>query len=964
MKNKLYFLLGLLSFFMIISCNFQIPQKITVKTSPTVKASAGTVDLKVEDFITVEKIKDMVSKTEVEGLNVMEYKNSNTEAMTFLVHYPLEKVSFDISEQISQIQSSLENMNFTLDSESSSTSFQIPDINQSFDQTTTVELSASIIEEINNGMKPISLSYYDEGSGTTIGFIPETGTTDYYSQTFGGLEDEISHIKFSMENDEDEVLAEKIIFGENSQIIITFDQIESNNPGSANPYTVEITSFGLRDAEGKVIVQNTSISTELTDENPQIVLDMSDITLPTVSYIFFGIRTKGGNPTPEPLHTTTARVSISETTTIKEVTGFSLKEEDGETDKVINYDIPTQTIDLSSFEGIDMFKDAEIEDGNITINFDLPDVENWNGINAFLNLSVLQEDGLNIIQNDIDLITTQTLTIPLNDQIINTNSITISGNAQFSVTNPGTDGTPSKITFEELGKISIGILGNVDINKFSTATVKIPSEYISKLQQNQQIEVPADLKTWVKEIAFDELSVKFEIDTTLPLNNEIRINVSSTAFELNESFSLLRTDESTTLVDKIEKTNFTILPRELGDYFDFTIGIALPNQTVIGGETYTTISNIASGETISFQVKEITPVIDWNKIIVSPEEEMGSFSGMYPQETDENGEAVPGIDISVLGDYLKNLEFNEVSAHIYLSSPLFKEIMSRAEKSGLSGKVWATYKTSEEDLEGQTEYFVDSAEDEELVKFVETPVIDSTLTTYTEKLPTPSAEVDFANILNTHPMDLRLNYDFALDEITILPEDLETLSENAAELKVDIILLLPLELNIAEGMSNAEIDLSQFIYPSESEESEGGSEGSTEDTEETVKDLLGRTEPFEIDQIKEFLKDFSISLEFDYENNLGIACSVVMEDTAENTKLPKKEFSIRKTASSEKIKLTKDEMEYVLTTYPFAPDLKLLITDDIKIPSFDKSPSIKMTVKMAVYADVDYTLDLTGNGEE
>lgn len=962
MKNKLYFLLGLLSLFMIISCNFQIPQKITVKTSPTVKASAGTVDLKVEDFITVEKIKDMVSKTEVEGLNVMEYKNSNTEAMTFLVHYPLEKVSFDISEQISQIQSSLENMNFTLDSESSSTSFQIPDINQSFDQTTTVELSASVIEEINNGMKPISLSYYDEGSGINIGFIPETGRTDYYSQTFGGLEDEISHIKFSMENDEDEALAEKIIFGENSKIIITFDQIVSNNPESANPYTVEITSFGLRDAEGNVIVQNTSISTELTDENPQIVLDMSNITLPTVSYIFFGIRTKGGDPTPEPLHTTTARVSISETTTIKEVTGFSLKEEDGETDTIINYAIPTQTIDLSSFDGIDMFKEAEIEDGNITINFDLPDVENWNGINAFLNLSVEQENGLNVTQTNVNLITTKTLTIPLNNQIINTNSITISGNAQFSVTNPGEDGNPSKITFEELGKIAIGIVGNVDINKFSTATVKIPSEYISKLQQTQEIEVPADLKTWVKEIAFDELSVEFEIDTTLPINNEIGLNVTSTAFDLDDTFSLCRTDESiTTLVDKIEKTNFTILPRELGDYFDFSIGITLPNQTEVDGETYTTISNITSGENISFQVKKITPVINWNKIIVSPDGEMGSFSGMYPLETDENGEAVSGIDISVLGDYLKNLEFNEVSALIYLSSPLFEEIMSRTEESGLSGKVWATYKTDEEDLEGQTTYFMGSAEDEALVNFVETPVIDQNTTIYTEALPNPSAKVNFASILNAHPMDLRLNYDFALDEITILPEDLETLSENAAELKVDIILLLPLELNIAEGMSNAEIDLSQFIYPSESEESE---ENSGEGTEETVKDLLGRTEPIEIDEITEFLKDFSVSLEFDYENNLGIACSVVMEDTAANSKIPKKEFSIRKTASSEKIKLTKEEMEYVLKTYPFAPDLKLLITDDIKIPSFDKSPSIKMTVKMAVYADVDYTLDLTGNGEE
>lgn len=982
---KKTFLFAIVLLVILTSCNFEIPEKITIKTSPSINVSAGTADFKLEEIVSVEKIKEMIAgnsedsseENSMNNLNVMEYNPSseNSDVMKFLIHYPLETVSLDIREQINQIKDSLTNISFGESLGNTATSIEIPEISSSIEQTVSVNLTSELINQVNSQLKPIVIS---GPNGTEI--IPELGTTQklpigYNPNRWEDTNDDsifdnikegtepIGYISLELKDDDDNVLLDNVIFGSNSGINIKFDQIV----GSDETYCVQIENIRLMDNTGTVITESSSVVTvtDSDEEKRTLFFDLSNKALPTVVYLFLDVSVSGGkmdltdpfNPKIN-LHKTVAYVNISPSTKIVSAEGFNLENS-------IIENIENTSIDLSTMEGLDALKEATIENGNINVKFNIPNFDKWQGFETKVDLILLQEDGLNIQLTDQSFDKDMQINIPIQNQKINTNRIDINGNIEFSVTN--TDDVRSKIVLDDSEILDISVGAEIKIDKFSYATIKIPQETANYLNQQIKVEVPEDLKSWIKQIDFSKLGVDFKLKFGMPEENPIKIIVSSQAFGLTEEkvkeLNFVRGTNETTeidsetgleypvITDSFSINDFSIILKDLPvdnetqkQIFDFNVEVVLPNQEKVNEDTYVTLKNIQSG-LLQFEVLDVAPLLEWSKVVVCPDTQTGSFSGTFPELTDENGNPVNGIDLSELGNILEGLELPQIVGNIYLSTS--SEVLEeKFKEANFVAKIGYTLSDGD-----SIEYLLNTEEGSDF-GFVKKPVFDKNTTKYTDELPKASVTIDtFDKILNAHPKNLRLNYDISINEITINQQDLDSLGDNIAEFNIDVVLILPLQLNILEGTEAAYIDLSKYLYASKDEE------GNVEE-DAPRKDLLNREEPTSIDDIKQYINDASVKMLIKYENRLGIDCSLSIDDSDNSGFSKKITLSKNEGLQNESIKLTLSEMEKILSTYPFAPDLKISINDDIVIPPFAQEPGIKVTLIMGANVDVDYTIDI------
>ena len=914
--NKKILIITSFVFFIIslVSCDWQVPKRITVKTSPTFNASAGTVEVKLSDYLTPEKIKEMISGNEEAKFNVMEYTAGQTCAMTYLVHYPLEKISFDFTESLGSISESLGNLSFGDGlSENGGATVSIPEISQEIPQSTGIDIATKLIENVNNGMLPID-----------IDILVETGSPFETSV-------EIGPIPFEVKDDDNKPLLDNVVFGADS--VLRFHFSKPTNAGI--DYSLKIDAIELKlgdyDDSGPYPVLHNATLLASTDSSVPLImtqpggcvaeLDMSGKILPTESYLYIKATTSGGETG---LASTTAVTSIKDGSSITSAEGFSLE-------NPISENIDTTQIQLSIIEGIDILKEATISEGSLQLSISVPNYDQWRGVTTAVSLNITQSGGLN---KTVVKTTDNPIVIDLSGQTLNTNDIEVSGAVEFSIVS--TEENPSKVVLPESENMNVSVNMGMGIQGFSSATVKVPEELKNNLSQTQEIPVPAEIKSWIKEIQFNKFGVEFVLDYGLPIDNVLGMNVKSTALTIDDTMSFERIGEETEITQKIEKTDLILKPREL-ENFDFEIEIVLPGYSVEGSNSYMTLVNIETGKDVVFGVKNVTLITDLKNVTIAPEGEETDISGAFPQE-----DAEP-LDISVLADYLKDLEFDDIEGKIYLSSDLLKTVLT---ENALQGKVWGTF--TEESVSTRVD-MIGSESGSAPINFVTGPVFDLESATHTTELPAASANINFETLFNSHPADLRLNYLFSFDEITVTKEQIESLGESPAEISCDIVLVLPFKLNIVDGKDSASFDLSKLIYGDESPR----------------KDLLNRTEPLDTAQINEFIEDASIKMELVYENNLGIACSAILEDINPESGLENsiKSFVINKGKGNTSVTLTKPEMEYMLQTVPFSPNLFLALNDDVVIPPASENPNIKITIKMTVDSKVDYTIELDKNSE-
>ena len=138
-KNTFLILFGTMLFF---GCNWQIPQKATVKASPTFNFSAGTIKNDLSKQINLDSIVDDMLESGSEQFGVYNYCPNEDAPKSFALRFSIAEVPVDFSEYIknSGISDAISGLSFEQ-------RISVPEI--SFNHTAKIDIS-EIKKGINN----------------------------------------------------------------------------------------------------------------------------------------------------------------------------------------------------------------------------------------------------------------------------------------------------------------------------------------------------------------------------------------------------------------------------------------------------------------------------------------------------------------------------------------------------------------------------------------------------------------------------------------------------------------------------------------------------------------------------------------------------------------------------------------------------------------------------------------------
>jgi hypothetical protein len=104
MKKRLF---GLLCLMVLMACNYQVPESLVIRGSPTVKLPLGNPfnllddNERLEYYVSLDGIREMMNKNGADGkVNIYNYNAADYQ--TYVVHYPLAKMQLNLTEYIDE----------------------------------------------------------------------------------------------------------------------------------------------------------------------------------------------------------------------------------------------------------------------------------------------------------------------------------------------------------------------------------------------------------------------------------------------------------------------------------------------------------------------------------------------------------------------------------------------------------------------------------------------------------------------------------------------------------------------------------------------------------------------------------------------------------------------------------------------------------------------------------------------
>ncbi|WP_407428986.1 hypothetical protein [Treponema sp.] len=157
-----------------LSCDFSLPEKVSVKSSGTYEFSLGGSSISVADKLSVSKLKDILDKDDNSGLSVYDYNptGKSTDVLQYILNYQIADIPLSITTD-----SDLGEISFN-------TTFDAPDLSQTISdslnltQTLTVyELGTDGSLRDNSGNSGIPLTFNITSPDFTYMYI-RSGTFD------------------------------------------------------------------------------------------------------------------------------------------------------------------------------------------------------------------------------------------------------------------------------------------------------------------------------------------------------------------------------------------------------------------------------------------------------------------------------------------------------------------------------------------------------------------------------------------------------------------------------------------------------------------------------------------------------------------------------------------------------------------------------------------------------------------
>ena len=590
---------------------------------------------------------------------------------------------------------------------------------------------------------------------------------------------------------------------------------------------------------------------------------------------------------------------------IKKVTGVSASD--------IDISLAAQTVPLSLPTE---FEKATIAEGSMKFTAQKP--KEWSGITIEEKMKVVQSgaDGFSIDPSDYRPLEN---TISLENQKLN-NQSTLSCTPAFKV-------KLNNATYTKQDSLPITLA--LDIKKFKEITLQNSSGFTV----NREQDVPQDMKDWVKKIKFKTVSAKIKLDNGLPAENDIKIKLSSTCFQISPAQEAIFNPGKQEHEYKGNNGNAFVLDIEHLPKFDLKMQVILPNTT---GTTFT-LKNIETGKDITLSGSiQFNP--DWEEIILKAK---ANQTVSFPQ--------TGKMDLSELTSKLKDsgIKLEEIPAYFYAGSD-----------SGLLGstqmnvKLTATYIKT-----GETTDTSAVLVDKNNVALKALPV--GTFPSdkiFTGAIPDAMLSIKqgesgitktLAGIMNDYPKNLQLTCTLNMGEIPITRAKYNTLKDKKPKVSIDLVLDVPVGFKVASNRTFSLMDMFGINM--------------------SGTDLFGRRsahdKPFGLDdQILDSLQ--ALNVHINLKNDLSGSvpkCILQFKDGLGNpinddfgNPIEKK---ITAAAGEQTVTLTSSELKKLLEKYPVSPEVVL----ELPQGSYSLKRDFKLGASITVLAETDINYSMKVN---
>ena len=581
-------------------------------------------------------------------------------------------------------------------------------------------------------------------------------------------------------------------------------------------------------------------------------------------------------------------------------------------DTDIDVNLPAQFVPLTLPAD---FEKATIAEGSMKLSAQMPN--EWSGITIKEKMKVVQSgaDGFSIDPSDYRPLGN---TISLENQNLNKQQLSYTPAFKVKLNNA---------TYTKQDSLPITLA--LDIKKFKEITLQNSSGFTV----NREQDVPQDMKDWVKKIKFKTVSAKIKLDNGLPAENDIKIKLSSTCFQISPAQEAIFNPGKQEHEYKGNNGNAFVLDIEHLPKFDLKMQVILPNTT---GTTFT-LKNIETGKDITLSGSiQFNP--DWEEIILKAK---ANQTVSFPQ--------TGKMDLSELTSKLKDsgIKLEEIPAYFYAGSD-----------SGLLGstqmnvKLTATYIKT-----GETTDTSAALVDKNNVALKALPV--GTFPSdkiFTGAIPDAMLSIKqgesgitktLAGIMNDYPKNLQLTCTLNMGEIVIRREDYDKPENKKPKVSIDLVVDVPVGFKVASDHTLSLMDMFGINM--------------------SGTDLFGRRsvhdKPFGLDdQILDSLQ--ALNVHINLKNDLSgpvPKCILRFKDGSGNAIKGDSDKPIKKeiaaAAGEQTVKLTSSELKKLLEKYPVSPELVL----ELPQGSYSLKRDFKLGASITVLAETDINYSMKVN---
>lgn len=581
-------------------------------------------------------------------------------------------------------------------------------------------------------------------------------------------------------------------------------------------------------------------------------------------------------------------------------------------DTDIDVNLPAQFVPLTLPAD---FEKATIAGGSMKLSAQMPN--EWSGITIKEKMKVVQSgaDGFSIDPSDYRPLGN---TISLENQNLNKQQLSYTPAFKVKLNNA---------TYTKQDSLPITLA--LDIKKFKEITLQNSSGFTV----NREQDVPQDMKDWVKKIKFKTVSAKIKLDNGLPAENDIKIKLSSTCFQISPAQEAIFNPGKQEHEYKGNNGNAFVLDIEHLPKFDLKMQVILPNTT---GTTFT-LKNIETGKDITLSGSiQFNP--DWEEIILKAK---ANQTVSFPQ--------TGKMDLSELTSKLKDsgIKLEEIPAYFYAGSD-----------SGLLGstqmnvKLTATYIKT-----GETTDTSAVLVDKNNVALKALPV--GTFPSdkiFTGAIPDAMLSIKqgesgitktLAGIMNDYPKNLQLTCTLNMGEIPITRAEYNTLKDKKPKVSIDLVLDVPVGFKVESDHPLSLMDMFGINM--------------------TGTDLFGRRsahdKPFGVDdQILDSLRSIQVRINLKKDLSGPVTkCILRFKDGLGNpinddfgNPIEKK---ITAAAVEQTVTLTSSELKKLLEKYPVSPELVL----ELPQGSYSLKRDFKLGASITVLAETDINYSMKVN---